>query len=145
MLLQASVSQVRKREITRKQGYIVITMCFYPRGLRKTLRDEYRADLAPSRSLFKRWQKMRDKFGHDLAMKKAGYEEEFTLSSSGLENLERLSVLAKKKKVFLVCQCAPGERCHREMLLMTAKKIFKAKIGPIYQRYPKYARRLVLF
>ena len=40
MIKQASVRQIRQGERTRKDGYVVITMCFYPRGLKKALRDD---------------------------------------------------------------------------------------------------------
>ena len=34
------------------------------------------------------------------------------------------------------------ERCHRELLLITAKELFGTKVGNIYHSYPIYQARL---
>jgi len=56
VLKQGSVHQIRSGKLSRKDGYIAVTMCFYPRGLRKELLDEYRKNLALHVKLFKEWQ-----------------------------------------------------------------------------------------
>jgi uncharacterized protein YeaO (DUF488 family) len=142
VLKQGSVKQIRTGEITRGSGYVAITMCFYPRGLRKELRDEYRKNLAPDNVLFKEWQVFEKAHGHEAAFRLSRYEDRFTLSEEALENLRRLSELARKQDVYLICQCAVGERCHREILLLEAKRRFRAKTGKVFHTYPRYFARL---
>jgi uncharacterized protein YeaO (DUF488 family) len=138
MLRQASVSQIRKGEITRDDGYVVITMRFYPRGLRKELRDEYRGELAPEKGLFKEFKRHQAAEGHDEAFRLSRYERRFALGPDALAHLKRLSELARKTDVFLVCQCAVGERCHRELLLLMARKRFNAPVDRVFHRYPDF-------
>lgn len=137
MLRQASVGQIRRGEITRKQGYIVITMCFYPRGLRKELRDEYRGDLAPDRALFKDFKRWQKELGHEKGFELSHYDDRFSLSASALETLSRLSRLSWERDVYLVCQCEPGERCHREILMLLAERRFGASIDLVRNEYPR--------
>jgi uncharacterized protein YeaO (DUF488 family) len=143
MLKQASVDQVRRGELTRKDGYLVITMRFYPRGLRKALRDEYRADLAPDPALFKDFKRWQLRLGHEAAFERSRYEKRFFLGERALETLERLAVRSRRRDVYLICQCEVGERCHREILLRIAQKRFGAKIGKVHHSYPN-VRSLVL-
>ena len=128
--------------VTRANGYIVIAMCFYPRGLKKELRDEYLSSLAPDKALFKDWQEFAKRYGHEAAFRHANYEDRFQLSERAFVELERLTVLSRQKDVYLVCQCSEGERCHREMLLLAAKKAFGAEIAPVSQEYPRFLARL---
>ncbi len=137
-LKQASVKQIRSAELIREHSYIVITMCYYPRGLKKELRDEYRSDLAPDRLLFKEFKDYQKKIGHEEAFVKSNYENKFSLNENALQHLKELSELSKIKDVYLVCQCEVGKKCHREMLLLTAEKLFGAKIDFIYHSYSNY-------
>ena len=139
---QASVQQIRSGQITREHGYIVITMCFYPRGLKKELRDEYRSDLAPDRMLFKEFKKYQKEFGHEEGFLKSNYENRFTLNQNAIKHLQELSELSKTKDVYFVCQCEVGERCHREMLLLTAEKFFGVKIDTVFKKYSEYLNRI---
>ena len=137
MLRQASVGQLRRGEIARKDGTIVITMRFYPRGLRKELRDEYRADLAPDAALFKDFKRWQKEAGQEEGFRRSRYDERFSLSPQALERLKQLADLSQERDVFLVCQCEPGERCHREILLLLAKKRFGASIDRVRNEYPR--------
>lgn len=141
MLKQASAKQIRTGEVGRRHGHIAIAMCFYPRGLRKELRDEYRRNLAPDVKLFKEWQIHEKKSGHDEAFRLSRYEKRFTLSPEAMSDLERLSALSREKDVYVVCQCAVGERCHREILLLLAKKKFRAPISKVFHEYPDFFAR----
>jgi uncharacterized protein YeaO (DUF488 family) len=123
MLKQGSVSQLRSGELSRKDGYIVVAMRFYPRGLKKELRDEYRSDLAPSLKLFQDFKKFEKKVGHDAAFEAANYRSRFELTPEGEANLKRLTELSRDKDVYLICQCEIGQRCHRELLLNLARKL----------------------
>lgn len=142
MLKQGSIGQLRSGELTRAHGYIVVAMAFYPRGLKKDLMDEYRAHLAPDRELFREWKEYEAEFGHEEAFKKSNYEARFTLAPDALESLRRLVDISRKKDVYLICQCEPGERCHREIVALIAQDKFKAEIAPLYNEYPTFKKRL---
>jgi hypothetical protein len=144
MLKQASVRLIRSGEVTRHHGFISICMCYYPRGLIKELRDEYRSDLGPDRVLFKEWRQYEILDGHEKAFQLSNYEERFRPSSRSLTHLRHLARMAVTEDVYLVCQCEMGERCHREMLLLMAESLYGAPIGPIFHRYPEFVKRLAL-
>jgi uncharacterized protein YeaO (DUF488 family) len=145
MLRQASAPDIRNQKITRDDGYIVIAMCFYPRGLRKELRDEYHGSLAPDKKLFKDWQAQNEAHGHDGAFAASNYEARFTLSEEAWDHLERLADLSNERDVYLVCQCQVGEMCHREILMLLAEREFHAKIDKVYHSYPTALKRLHRF
>jgi uncharacterized protein YeaO (DUF488 family) len=142
MIEQASVQQIRNNEINREAGHIAVVMRFYPRGLSKTLRDAYLPDLAPARGLFKDWQAQVLRVGHDQAFATVDYESRFQISRYGLEDLKRLVEISKSKKVYLVCQCHLGERCHREMLMLIAETEFGASVGHRFHDYPVLLARI---
>jgi uncharacterized protein YeaO (DUF488 family) len=143
MLKQTSVKDIRSQFISPSDGYVAITMIRYPRALRRELRDAYIKILAPDLKLFLDFRKHLEKTrSHELAFEGSKYERRFTLSSEALAKLKELSELSQKQDVYLVCQCAVGEHCHRELLLLTAKKMFNATIGPVHQNYPTYNQRL---
>lgn len=142
MIKQASVKAIRDGEITRENGYVVIAMCFYPRGLRKDLRDEYRGDLAPDRQLFKEWKYFSNKFGHEEAFAKSDYERRFKLGEEARYHLRELAEKSQEKDIYLVCECKVGERCHRELIMLDAKRNFDAKIDKVHHDYPVYLERI---
>lgn len=142
MLRQTSIPDIRQGKISRKDGYLVACMAFYPRGLSKTRIDEFRNNLAPDRELFADWKASEEKAGHEQAFVTSNYEDRFKISPEGKESLRRLVDLSRKQDVFLACQCEIGERCHREMLLLTAQAWFNADIGEIFKCYPRYMERL---
>ncbi|MEZ0392079.1 MAG: DUF488 family protein [Pseudobdellovibrionaceae bacterium] len=142
MLKQASIRQIQKSELTREQGYLVATMAFYPRGLKKELLDEYRAELAPDRELFKEFKEQQAKVGHEAAFEKSRYEERFHLGRRATETLKNLARMSQTQDVYLACQCEIGERCHREILLLIAEKEFGAKVDPLFHTYPVFEKRL---
>lgn len=142
MLRQGSVDQVRHQTLPRANSLIVITMCHYPRGIRKEWRDEFRSDLAPDRLLFKEWKSFEQVEGHDQAFALARYEQRFHLSPIALAHLAELSVQSHTKDIYLVCQCQVGERCHREMLLLLAQKLYGAAAESIFNSYPVFENRI---
>lgn len=142
MLKQASIDQIRSGEVSRDQGYIIVAMCFYPRGLSKDLMDEYRADLAPDRTLFKEWKANEERHGHDEAFRRTSYEDRFRLSAKALSDLKAFSEFAKKTDIYLVCQCQVGERCHREMLILLAHRRFGAPAEPLFHDYVSFEKRI---
>lgn len=142
MLRQASLAQIRSGQLSRRQGYLVACMAYYPRGLAKDRLDEYRANLAPDRELLTEWKEIERRDGHEAAFKDSRYEERFTLEPDALESLRRLTDIAQKRDVYLTCQCEMGERCHREMLLLLARKKFAAEIGEVFNPYPQWLSRI---
>lgn len=141
MIYQASVEQFREKSIPRGQALLILAMRHYPRGLKKELSDEFRSILAPSPELFKDWKSFEKKVGHEEAFKLSHYEERFALSPVGLFLLKKHSEEANKK-IYLACQCKIGERCHREMLLLIAKNKYGATVGPIFNTYSAFEKRI---
>ena len=139
---QASVSDLRKGNITRENAYVVVAMCFHPRGLSADLRDEYRADLAPDRELFKDFKAFEKTLGHAAAFRQCEYERRFTLGATARVCLGELAVMSRQRDVYLVCQCELGMRCHREMLMLTARILFGAETDDLFHEYPLYLERL---
>ncbi len=142
MLNQASVREVRCQEIPRSHALLILTMCYYPRGVRKDWHDGFSSELAPDRELFQDWKQYEKSFGHDAAFELSRYEERFTLSESALKKLGGYAELSHEKEIYFVCQCFRGERCHREMLLLLAMVRFGAKIAPLFHSYPRFERRI---
>ena len=114
----------------------------YPRGVKKELSDEFRSELAPDRELLKEWKQFERDKGHDEAFKLTNYEARFQLTPTALYHLKKYSEASGD--TYLVCQCKIGERCHREMLLLTAKIKYNAKIGEVHNSYPTYEARIPL-
>lgn len=142
MLKQASIRQIKKGEISKQNGYLSVTMCFYPRGMKSELMDEYRSDLAPDRELFADFKKFQSEFGHEEAFEKSQYLQRFTLARRALEHLKVLAQQSREQDVYLICQCELGEMCHREILLLIAEKEFGASIDPVHHSYETFLKRL---
>jgi uncharacterized protein YeaO (DUF488 family) len=142
VLKQASVGQLRRGEITKKDGYIAVVMCHYPRGLPTGARDAFHSELAPDRPLFAEWKEIEREQGHARAFIRTRYQHRFVLSGWGFHLLHELAERAKEEQVFLVCECAVGERCHREMLMLIAKTTFGAAVDKIFNNYPIWQKRL---
>ena len=143
MLKQASTADLKAGTVTRAAGLVVVAMRTYPRQITRTQRDEYLVDLSPDPQLFRDFKDAERRLGdHDLAFAEVGYERRFQLNSSALSDLARLARAAQDRDVFLVCQCAVGQRCHRELLLMCARRGFEADAEAPRNAYPEFAARL---
>lgn len=145
MLHQATVGDLRSSALTRAMGHIAVTMRSYPRGLRKELRDEYIAALSPERALFKDFYHFkRELLGgdHNAAFHATRYQARFNLTAQAVAHLERLARMSGTRDVYLVCQCERAQRCHRELLLILAKKWFAAETGPLFNAYPEFVARI---
>jgi uncharacterized protein YeaO (DUF488 family) len=147
MLRQASVSDLINDRVSRgRNRYVVITMRRYPRFVNRAYRDEYVSEMSPDWPLFEDWLSAKRRHGdHNGAFEKSGFEERFSISEAGLEHLARLVDLSLKKDVYFVCSCKTGQRCHRELVLMIARKLFKnADVEKPLNSYPIFAKRLAL-
>lgn len=144
MLKKGTVAQVRSGELTREMGHIVLPMCRYPRGLKKLLIDEYVKALAPIQELLDEFHAERERLdgNHNAAFLSCHYQQKFSIPHSGVEALQRLVELARDKDVFLVCQCDLDQRCHRELLLLCAKRWWHTPTELRKFSYPLFEARL---
>jgi uncharacterized protein YeaO (DUF488 family) len=144
MLKQASVSDLIMDRVSRdKDTYIVITMRRYPRFVNRSYRDEYTAEMSPEPNLHEDWLSAKRKYNdHDGAFARSRYDKRFSISEKGYQLLKHFSEMSKKKDVYFICSCRVGQRCHREMVLLLAKKWFKAKTDRVTNSYPEFERRI---
>jgi uncharacterized protein YeaO (DUF488 family) len=142
MLKQAALADIKRGLIPGAASHLVVAMRYYPRFLKKELRDEFVCTLAPVKELLHDFNAAQRKLGnHNLAFPEVDYELRFDLNDTGLAHLERLVHLSKTKDVYLICICDMGERCHREMLLLLAKDLFGCEIGEVFHAYPQFMAR----
>ena len=143
MLKQASVLDLKSGRVQRPRDYVVIAMRRYPRGVSKLLRDEYLKELAPPTELLDELQHEKKRLGdHNRAFAACDYNGRFGLSGAGVEHLRRLSELSRTRDVYLVCQCKGDQRCHRELLLLLARKWFGAKTDECRFDYAGFSERI---
>jgi uncharacterized protein YeaO (DUF488 family) len=143
LLYRAPVALVKSGAVTRRGGHLAVVMRHYPRYLKKEMVDEYVRALAPAEDLFAEFKaKERADGDHNAAFAAVGYEGRFALSAEGLAELGRLCEVAKGRDVQLICQCGFEQRCHVDLLLLTARSKFGALTAPLPFRYPEYEERL---
>lgn len=143
MLRQASVSDLITDRVSREKGYVVITMRRYPRFVARELRDEYLTTMSPEVKLHESWLSAKRRYrSHNGAFGRVHYEERFNVSDEGWADLDRLCRMARRKTVYLVCQCRVGDRCHREMLLILARELFNAPAEEPKNDYPVFRSRI---
>lgn len=143
MLKKASIAELKTGAISRERSYIVITMCHYPRGIRKDLADEYVKSLAPQDELLADFIAAKRKGGsHNAAFSAVHYEQRFQLSPEGIAELRRLAELSGTRDVTFVCQCTRDQRCHRELLLILARRWYGAATELRTFSYPLFERRV---
>jgi len=92
-----------------EDGYRLLIMRLWPRGVKKASVDAWEKDLGPSRELLKVYR-VGELGWEDLA---ARYREE--VSARG-ELLERYRDLGRRESVTLLCSCQDEARCHRRLL-----------------------------
>jgi len=143
VLHRFSVLELKRGNLSTRHAHRVVVMQYYPRFLPKSSIDENIHALAPARDLFTEFKaKARECKDHNVAFESIHYEQRFQLSTEGLAHLERLCEISKEKDVFLICQCGPLERCHADLLLITAKLTFGAQTQRLRCRYLQYEARL---
>jgi len=144
MLRQGSVADLKSGRVSRADGHIVLAMRQHPRGVSKELRDEYVKELAPAAELLKLFlaEKRRHPGDHNYAFHAVGYERRFDLAPEALEKLKFLAERGQTQDVVFVCQCGDGERCHRELLLLLAHKLYGARTETLRFEYLVFAARI---
>jgi uncharacterized protein YeaO (DUF488 family) len=141
MLKTATIQELIGKQITKRQGHIVVATRYYPRGLSKELIHEYNSSLAPSKALLSEFKNTAKKSGHNSAFKFVGYTRRFEIDQFGLDELKRLSELSRAKDVYLACYCGRECYCHRDLLLLMAQALYAAPIEKIKQTYPSFDPR----
>jgi uncharacterized protein YeaO (DUF488 family) len=144
MLKKGSIDDLRSGAVSRETSYVVVTMNRYPRGISKKLIDEYIHVLAPTTELLHDFHAAKKKLGgnHNAAFQTVKYEQRFTLPAEAIPHLRRLAEMSVDKDVTFVCQCSSDQRCHRELLLLVAKKWYGAKTELRKFSYPEFERRI---
>lgn len=144
MLKKGCVDDLKSGALSRSDGVIVLPMCHYPRGMSKARVDEYVKALGPSKALLDDFHAERERLNgnHNAAFLACRYQDKFSLSDAGVVALERFAALSAERDVYFVCQCALDQRCHRELLLIMARKWWGAKTELRTFSYPDFERRL---
>jgi uncharacterized protein YeaO (DUF488 family) len=143
MFKQCSVADIKNKSLPRENSHLVVAMRFYPRFLKKELRDEFVCDLAPTKELLADFNAAQKRLGtHNESFGAVDYEQRFRLSAAGWSHLKRLVELSHTKDVYISCICQLGDRCHREMLLLMSRELFGCEIGQVFHSYPVFMRRL---
>lgn len=143
MLYEGSVADLKNGKLTKSEGHLAICMRYYPRFVRRELSHEYLRSLAPSDDLFKDFRAEIVRSGeHDGSFERVHYESRFELSQKGLKDLQRLAELSGRQRVFILCHCDRGRRCHRQLLLLMASKFFGAQYVPFKNNYPIFEKRM---
>ena len=140
MLKQACVADVLKGRITREDGHLAVVTRYYPRGLKRDLIDDFECMLAPGKDLLDEFHdKVRELGGdHHAGFLAMGYPKKFFLDERGWEELGRYADLSREGDVYLICHCGLEERCHRELLLLLAKKHLGAEVEKPRHKYPYF-------
>jgi uncharacterized protein YeaO (DUF488 family) len=142
MIKQGSLEELRSGVIKKSDGWLCLTTRYYPRFLKPGEIDEYVSDLAPSKKLLTEFKNKSARVGHDEAFEAVDYQLKFTLNEKGHAHLKMLTDLGKARDVYILCYCARGLYCHREMLLLLARDRYGAEIGPLTHAYPDFLKRI---
>ena len=146
MLKQACVADLKAERFDRSKSHLVVTMRFDPRFLRKELRDEFIAEMAPEKELLMDFNAAQKRLGdHNSSFAEVDYEQRFRMSDKAKAHLKRLAKLSNHKDVYLTCVCRVGERCHREILMLIAHELYGCQIDEVFHAYPIVMRRVVQF
>jgi uncharacterized protein YeaO (DUF488 family) len=92
-------------------GWRVLSMRYWPRGISRALVDEYTAKTAPSHELLHAF-KHGGLSWEDYVVR---YLEEMQ-SETARSEIERLAELAESRTITLLCGCEDESRCHRSLL-----------------------------
>jgi uncharacterized protein YeaO (DUF488 family) len=99
----------------RSDGYRVLVMRFWPRGIRKDRVDVWEKDLGTSPDLIKAWK------GGKIAW--AEFSRRYrTEMRSQLCKIADLAELSRTRPVTLLCGCKDETRCHRILLQQMVAK-----------------------
>jgi len=99
-------------------GYRVLVMRYWPRGVRKDKINRWERELGAPADLIKKWKSGSIKWAEFLReyMKSAKQQE---------EKIAELAMLAESRDITLLCGCRDENHCHRKLL----KKLIDVKTG----------------
>lgn len=104
---------------------------------------EYFASLGPPKTLLQEFKEAEAALNdHDKAFEQIEYESKFNLSPEGHGELARLAEIAKNQRVYLICHCAIGQYCHRELLLIMAQAYYDTPVETLSHPYQVFRERL---
>jgi uncharacterized protein YeaO (DUF488 family) len=92
-----------------EDGYRLLVMRLWPRGVAKAAVDAWEKDLGPSRELLTSFRTGK----LDWEGLAARYREEMSARS---KMLERYRDLARRQTITVLCSCQDEDRCHRSLL-----------------------------
>lgn len=98
-------------EPSSEDGYRILTMRYWPRGIARSKVDEYVTKTAPSRELLHEF--LREGLPWEQYVPR--YLEEME-SEAALKEIARLKNMARSRTITIMCGCEDGRRCHRSLL-----------------------------
>lgn len=101
----------------KDDGFRVLVMQFWPRGVSKDKIDIWEKDLGTPPELIKKWKKG--------SVSWQEFSKEYRRSvKQHSDKIKALADRAKKETITLLCSCSDGKHCHRALLqqLISKKK-----------------------
>jgi uncharacterized protein YeaO (DUF488 family) len=93
----------------KNDGYRVLVMRFWPRGISKDKIDIWEKELSTPPDLIKKWK------GGSISW--AEFSKRYRrFAAQHKDKINGLSLKAKKETVTLLCSCHDGKHCHRTLL-----------------------------
>ena len=96
-------------------GYRVLVMRFWPRGISKNKIDEWEKELGTPPDLIKKWKQGSISWT-DFSKQYRKYV------SAHSDKIENLASRAQKETVTLLCSCHDDKHCHRSLLAQFIRK-----------------------
>jgi uncharacterized protein YeaO (DUF488 family) len=103
---------------SKEDGFRILVMQYWPRGVRKQEIDAWYKDLGTSKELIKKWKSGKLTW----TQFKAGYLA--SLKDEKKNSLvHELAMRSRKEKITLLCGCRDLDRCHRAILKEQIEKL----------------------
>jgi len=104
---------IKTRSIYEKpaddEGYRVLVMRYWPRGVRRNAADVWEKDLGTQPDLIKAWKEGKVTWQEFVKRYRASV-------ATQKEKIAELAERSKKETVTLLCSCREESRCHRSVL-----------------------------
>lgn len=90
-------------------GYRVLVMRYWPRGIRKNKIDSWEKELGSPPELIREWK--------NGSISWSKFSREYLKAMKSQENkIAGLASLAKRRNITLLCGCRDDDHCHRKLL-----------------------------
>ena len=103
---------------SKDDGFRVLVMQYWPRGVKKQKIDAWYRDLGTSKELIKTWKAGKISWAQFKARYLADLKEEEKKSL-----VHELAKRARKEKITLLCGCRDPDKCHRAILKEQIEKV----------------------